>query len=277
MTRLFAFAPKDFDRLRGLVRRHTGISLSELKQDMVYRRLSPRLKELGLTSFGEYCQRLSESNSEELEQFTNAITTNLTAFFREPHHFEYLANIALPELIAKKAPSRRLRIWSAGCSSGEEAYSLAMIVQESLLDSAGWDVRILATDIDSNMLTKARQGIYSQERVQDLSQERLQRLFLKGRGSHRGMVKVVPQLRSLVHFKRLNLLHEWPMRGPFDIIFCRNVVIYFDKETKCAMFDRFAELMSHGNHLFIGHSESLFRLSDRFQLVHKTIYRKVDG
>ncbi|MGH8606530.1 MAG: CheR family methyltransferase [Gammaproteobacteria bacterium] len=277
MTRPFAFTPKDFDRLRGLVRRHTGISLSELKQDMVYRRLSPRLKELGLTSFAEYCQRLSESNGEELEQFTNAITTNLTAFFRELHHFEYLANTALPELIAKKAPSRRLRIWSAGCSSGEEAYSLAIVVKESLLDSADWDVRILATDIDSNMLSKARQGIYSQERVQDLSHERLQRLFLKGRGSHRGMVKVVPQLRSLVHFKRLNLLHEWPMRGPFDIIFCRNVVIYFDQETKRAMFDRFAELMGDGNHLFVGHSESLFRLSDHFHLVHKTIYRKVAG
>lgn len=277
MTRLFAFTPKDFDRLRGLVRRHTGISLRDLKQDMVYRRLSPRLKELGLTCFAEYCQRLSGGSSDEIEQFTNAITTNLTSFFREPHHFEYLANTALPELIAQKGRLRRLRIWSAGCSSGEEAYSLAMVVKESLPDSAEWDVAILATDIDSNMLAKARRGIYSQERVQDLSKGRLKRFFLKGRGSHRGMVKVVPQLRSLVHFKWLNLVHEWPMRGPFDIIFCRNVVIYFDKETKCATFDRFAELMGNGNHLFVGHSENLFRLSDRFHLVHKTIYRKVAG
>lgn len=276
MTRLFAFTSKDFDRLRGLVRRHTGISLCELKQDMVYRRLSPRLKELGLTSFAEYCQRLSWGSG-EIEQFTNAITTNLTSFFREPHHFEYLANTALPELIAQKARLRRLRIWSAGCSSGEEAYSLAMVVRESLPDSAEWDVRILATDIDSNMLTKAKRGIYSQERVQDLSEERLKRFLLKGRGSRRGMVRVVPHLRSLVHFKRLNLVDEWPMRGPFDIIFCRNVVIYFDKETKCATFERFAELMGNGNHLFVGHSENLFRLSDRFHLVHKTIYRKVAG
>ncbi|MGH6634721.1 MAG: CheR family methyltransferase, partial [Gammaproteobacteria bacterium] len=164
MRRLFAFTPKDFDRLRGLVRHHTGISLCDLKQDMVYRRLSPRLKELGLTSFAEYCQRLSRGSG-EIEQFTNAITTNLTSFFREPHHFEYLANTALPELSAQKASSRRLRIWSAGCSSGEEAYSLAMVVKESLPDSPEWDVRILATDIDSNMLTKAKSGIYSQERV----------------------------------------------------------------------------------------------------------------
>ncbi|MGH8615468.1 MAG: CheR family methyltransferase [Gammaproteobacteria bacterium] len=277
MTRLFAFTPKDFDRLRGLVRRHTGISLCDLKQDMMYRRLSPRLKELGLTSFAEYSQCLSGGSSDEIEQFTNAITTNLTSFFREPHHFEYLANTALPELVAQKASLRRLRIWSAGCSSGEEAYSLAMVVKESLPDSAEWDVRILATDIDSNMLIKARRGICSQERVQDLSKGRLKRFFLNGCGNYRGMVRVVPQLRSLVHFKRLNLVHEWPMRGPFDIIFCRNVVIYFDKETKCATFDRFAELMGNGNHLFVGHSENLFRLSDRFHLVHKTIYRKVAG
>jgi len=277
MTRLFTFTPKDFDRLRGLVRRHTGISLCALKQDMVYRRLSPRLKELGLTCFAEYCQHLSEGDSDEVEQFTNAITTNLTSFFREPHHFEYLANTALPELIEQKASLRRLRIWSAGCSSGEEAYSLAMVVKESVPDLAEWDVRILATDIDSNMLTNAKSGIYSQERVQELSEGRLKRFFLKGRGSHRGMVRVAPQLRSLVHFKQLNLVHEWPMRGPFDIIFCRNVVIYFDKETKCATFDRFAELMGNGNHLFVGHSENLFRLSNRFHLVHKTIYRKVAG
>ncbi|MGH8658619.1 MAG: CheR family methyltransferase [Gammaproteobacteria bacterium] len=277
MTRLFAFTPKDFDRLRGLVRRHTGISLCALKQDMVYRRLSPRLKELGLTCFAEYCQHLAQGNSDEVEQFTNAITTNLTSFFREPHHFEYLANTVLPELIAQKASLRRLRFWSAGCSSGEEAYSLAMVVKESLPDLAEWDVRILATDIDSNMLTKAKSGIYSQERVQELSEERLKRFFLKGRGGHRGMVRVVRHLRSLVQFKRLNLVHTWPMRGPFDIIFCRNVVIYFDKETKCATFNRFAELMGNGNHLFVGHSENLFRLSDRFHLVNKTIYRKVAG
>lgn len=274
MTRQFAFTHKDFNRLRTLVKHHTGISLSELKQDLLYRRLSPRLKALGLRSFADYCLHLSQQNSYELEQFTNAITTNLTAFFREPHHFEYLAAAALPEIMQRKGKSRRLRIWSAGCSSGEEPYSLAIVIKESQL-SANWDVKILATDIDSNMLAQAKRGIYSEERVEGLSQERLKRFFLKGQGNHRGMVKVAPQLRELVCFGRLNLLQDWPMPGPFDILFCRNVVIYFDKETKHHMFDRFADAMNTGDHLFVGHSESLFHISERFQLVHKTIYRKV--
>jgi len=169
---------------------------------------------------------------------------------------------------------RRLRCWSAGCSTGEEPYSIAMVLRETLPEQ-GWDTRILATDLDSDVVAKAQRGVYAQERVNGISPERLRRWFLRGKGNNDGMVQVRPPLRELIAFRQLNLMHEWPISGPLDFIFCRNVVIYFDKPTQKVLFDRYAELLPVGGHLFIGHSESLFKVSDRFKLIGKTIYRKV--
>ncbi len=271
----FIFTEQDFDHIRGLVKRHTGIHLTEAKKDMVYSRLSRRLRTLGLARFSEYCALLDQDGSDELNNFINSITTNLTAFFREEHHFRYLAQTLLPQLREKKAAQRRLRVWSAGCSTGEEPYSIAMVIRETLADVDQWDVKILATDLDSNVLDRARSGIYDADRLQGLPERRRRRWFRKGRGENAGKVKVVAELQRMITFKRLNLLHEWPFRGPFDFIFCRNVVIYFDKDTQRRLFDRYAEVLPHGGHLFIGHSETLFKVCDRFRLIGQTIYQKV--
>ncbi len=272
--REFVLTDENFDRIRQAVREHTGISLSDAKRELVYSRLSRRLRKLGIDSFDAYCEVLGQGDGTELTEFINAITTNLTAFFREAHHFDYLARTVLPEITSRKAQNRRLRIWSAGCSTGEEPYSIAITVLESLPRVADWDVRILATDLDSNVIAHARQGIYKRERIEGLSQARIQRWFRKGRGQNEGMVKVVPELTRLITFRQLNLMHEWPMRGPFDIIFCRNVVIYFDKDVQRRLFERFHRVLDRNGHLFIGHSESLFKVTDRFRLIGKTIYER---
>lgn len=270
----FSFTHSDFDHIRTLVRRHTGISLTEGKRDLVYGRLARRLRQLRLTSFREYCALLEAEESDELTQFVNAITTNLTAFFRESHHYDYLATVLLPGILRSRTQHRRLRLWSAGCSTGEEPYSLAMVVRETVPLAQGWDVKILATDIDSNVLATAEQGVYAAEKVHDMAPQRLQRWFKKGTGSKAGLVRVVPVLQRLITFRQLNLMAVWPMRGPFDVIFCRNVVIYFDKPTQQKLLDRFAELLAPQGFLFVGHSESLFQITDRFEPLGKTIYRR---
>ena len=271
--REFVFTDADFEFIRRLVSEKTGIVLNDAKRNLVYSRLSRRLRQLGLGHFADYCDLLKGGDDGELVNFINAITTNLTSFFRENHHFEYLRDTLLPELMQTKG-ERRLRGWSAGCSTGEEPYSLAMVLRETLPDT-GWDARILATDLDSEVVAKARRGVYTQERVNGISPERLKRWFLRGKGGNEGMVQVRASLRELLSFRQLNLMHEWPIKGPLDFIFCRNVVIYFDKPTQKVLFDRYAELLPVGGHLFIGHSESLFKVSDRFKLIGKTIYRKV--
>lgn len=273
-TREFRFDATDFARLRDLVKRYTGIALSDSKRELVYSRLARRLRHLGLDSFERYCILLEKGDSEELVQMVNAITTNLTAFFREAHHFDYLATTLLPAYIQEKSHRRRLRIWSAGCSTGEEPYSIAMVVQEAMPAASGWDIKILATDIDSNVLATARRGVYQRERAQGLSPQRLQRWFRQGTGANAGLIRIVPALQALITFRQLNLMHAWPMRGPFDVIFCRNVVIYFDKATQKVLFHRFADLLDTQGFLCIGHSESLYAVSDRFTLLGQTIYRK---
>lgn len=271
--REFAFGEEDFQALRVLVKSLTGIHLSDQKRELVYGRLTRRLRALQLRTFAEYRERL-KGDSQELAELCNAITTNLTSFFREPHHFQYLRDRVLGPL-AQSRGAQRLRIWSAGCSTGEEPYSIAMTVLETLPDAARRDVRILATDLDSEVLQRARRGIYPAERTANLSPERLQRFFTdrqEAGGLHR---QVKPEVAALVTFKQLNLIHALPMRGPLDAIFCRNVVIYFDKDTQRELFARVARLQRPGDLLFLGHSESLFKVCDSYALIGKTIHRRI--
>lgn len=268
----FLLSDADFSRICELVREQSGIALTEAKRQMVYGRLVRRLRALRLAGFGEYVQRLERGDQVELQQFTNAITTNLTSFFREIHHFEYLANELLPAIAERVRATGRLRIWSSACSTGEEAYSIATVLREQreLLGRA--DARILATDLDSNVLAIAAAGTYPAERVQQVAAKRVAEFFKAG--PRQGTVQVSPSLQQLITFKQLNLMHEWPMRGPFDAIFCRNVVIYFDVETKRALFERMARLQPPGSILFLGHSENLYRISEQYELIGRTIYRR---
>ncbi len=272
-AREFRFTERDFNSIRELVRQETGIKLSDTKQDMVYNRLARRLRQLGLTEFEGYLRLLKDETDDELIQFTNAITTNVTSFFREPHHFNFLAEKLLPHLMESRTATRRLRFWSAGCSTGEEPYSLAMVLRESV--PAEWDVKILATDLDSAVLETAGRGIYPEKSVTGIPARRLRRWFRAGRGSNKGLVRVVPELQSLIRFRQLNLLHPFPFAGPFDAIFCRNVVIYFDKETQRDLFDRYADVTASTGHLFLGHSESMFKVCDRYRLIGATIYERI--
>jgi len=266
-----------FHRIRALVREHTGIALSDAKRQLVYGRLSRRLRALKLDSFREYIALLEQGVAAELEEFTNAITTNLTSFFREPHHFEYLASDVLPQIVARDAGVRRARIWCCAASTGEEPYSIAMVLREAASLLSGFDVKVLATDLDSAVLATAADGIYNTERLKSVSHARASRFFRKGSGAHAGKFRVQDELRDLITFKQLNLMHEWPVRGPFDAIFCRNVIIYFDKDTQRALFARMAALQRPGDILFLGHSESLYRVSDQYELVGRTIYRRNDA
>ena len=255
----FALSEAEFDRLRELVREHTGISLSEAKRQLVYGRLARRLRALNLESFAEYIELIEGGDPVELEEFVNAVTTNLTSFFREPHHFDYLARDALPAIASRPDASYRLRIWCCAASTGEEPYSIAMVLREAQERLTGWDVKLLATDLDSAVLATGAAGVYATERFKGMESKRVARFFDKGSGVQAGKFRARDELRSLITFRQLNLMNEWPMRGPFDAIFCRNVVIYFDKATQRALFERMASLQRPGDLLFLGHSESLYR------------------
>jgi chemotaxis protein methyltransferase CheR len=272
--REFEFGDEDFQALRKLVREVTGISLSEQKRELVYGRLARRLRALNLRSFREYRQMLAGDVGGELVQFCNAITTNLTAFFREPHHFEHLKNEVLTPLLQKTGGARRMRIWSAGCSTGEEAYSIAMTVLETVKDIERWDIRILATDLDSDVLDKASVGVYTAERLRLLSPERRERFFTPHPHGREPSFEVRPELRRLITLKQLNLMHPFPHKGPLDAIFCRNVVIYFDKDTQRDLIARVSRLQRPGHVLFLGHSETLFKVSMDYTLIGRTIYRR---
>jgi chemotaxis protein methyltransferase CheR len=268
--REFEFGIEDFCALRDLVKRIAGINLAESKQELVYGRISRRLRALSLGSFREYRELLDGPDGEqEIVEFCNAITTNLTSFFREGHHFEYLRE----QLLLPRAASgnRKLRIWSSACSTGEEPYSIAMTVAEALPDWERWDIKILATDLDSDVLARAKAGVYKGERLSGLAAQRRSRAFQQTGPDE---FRVKPELQSMITFKQLNLMHDLPMRGPMDAIFCRNVIIYFDKETQRELFGRFAPLQRPGDLLFLGHSESLFKVSESWELIGKTIYRR---
>ena len=271
--REFTFTRQHFVKVRDELYDYAGIVLADHKQDMAYNRLVRRLRELKLDSFDAYLKYLDETPA-EFTQFINVLTTNLTAFFRERHHFDFLRNTIIPEIQA--SGQRRLRGWSAGCSLGEEPYSLAMTILEAGVDPMAWDVRLLATDIDSKVLNSAQSGVYAQERVATLPKGQIRRWFLKGKGERAGQIKVRPELQAMVAFKHLNLMQDWPMQGPLDFIFCRNVMIYFDQDTQARLLNRMASLLKPEGYLFVGHSEALARHAANFSLVGKTIYRKVD-
>jgi len=272
--REFVFSDQDFEKIRKFVKEETGITLSDAKKNMVYGRLSRRLRALDIKSFNQYIDLVSGGESEEKGNFVNAITTNLTSFFREEHHFDYIKDTVIPEVLKNNSNTKKIRIWCAGCSTGEEPYSLSIALHESISDIESWDIKILATDLDTNVLEHCRRGVYDIERISGLSHSRKATWFLKGKGDHSGSVKVDARLQSLITFKQLNLMQAWPMKGQFDFMFCRNVVIYFDKPTQKILFDRYANLVKDNGYLFLGHSESLYNVCTRFQLLGNTIYQK---
>lgn len=270
--REFEYTLDDFNYLRKMSNEYSGILVPDDKFDMFYSRLSKRLRVLGFNCFKEYCQYLKKYPELEFTEFINSVTTNLTAFFRENHHFEYVEHAVLPELLKKSLPTRQIKIWSAGCSTGEEPYSLAMTLLENIPE--GWDIKILATDLDTNVLATASEGIYPLDRVEAVGEQRLKRWFQKGTGINNHKVRANAQIKQIIHFKQLNLMQEWPMQGFFDFIFCRNVLIYFDRDTKETLANRYGRLLKEGGHLFIGHSESLHQLDTPFSLIGNTIYKK---
>lgn len=259
---------RDFATVRQLIADYAGIKLSTQKRNMVYNRLLRRLRARGVSTFGEYLQLVQRDDGEEREAFVNALTTNLTAFFREPHHFDLLAEHA-KERASRRGPP--LRCWSSACSTGEEAWSMAMVLRE-----AGCAGDVLGTDIDTDVLNTAQAGVYRMDRAAALPAERLRRHFLRGAGSNEGLVSVRPELRSLVRFGQLNLQSPaWPAQEPFDVIFCRNVVIYFDREFQKKLLARLADLLVPGGLLMVGHSESFPAAHPGFRSCGRTAYRRV--
>lgn len=273
--REFPMTDRDFDTIKHLAKLRSGIELGEHKKEMIYSRIVRRIRALNLGDFKSYLDYLERHPEAELTNFINAITTNLTSFFREAHHFDFLRQTVLPELQRKKKAQQRIRIWSAGCSTGEEPYSIAMTLHGAL-ERARWDAKILATDLDTNVLSHGRRGIYSKERIGNMDAQLVRKYFNDPRGGGNDEVlEARESIRSLITFNHLNLLGDWPMKGRFDVIFCRNVVIYFSKETQRELFDRYADILEPDGYLFIGHSESLHGVSKRFESVGRTIYRKV--
>lgn len=265
--REFSFSDADFERVRKLIYQHAGISLSPIKKDMVYSRLARRLRALSKSSFNDYLDALERNGGDEWERFVNSLTTNLTSFFREPHHFPIFA-----DHLRKIGNKRPIKIWCSAASTGEEPYSIAMTVMETFGADVS-HVTIAASDLDTNVLATAQKGVYPIERLDKLSPERLRRFFLKGTGSQEGFAAIRPEVKRLVEFKRINLLDgSYPVKGPLDVLFCRNVMIYFDKPTQYKILSRFAPMMQSDGLLFAGHSESFLHAADLFKSLGKTVY-----
>ncbi len=269
LSREFQFTDQDFEKVRKLIYDYAGIALSPTKHDMVYGRLARRLRALNLSTFQQYIHILERGDNKEFELFTNSLTTNLTSFFRESHHFDILT----PFLQAHKSQGS-FSIWCSASSTGEEPYSIAIAACEAF-DSLRPPVKIIATDLDTNVLEVAKAAVYSGEEVQKLTPQRVQKYFNK---LPDGRYEMKQELRDLIVFRRLNLVEaNWMIRGPFDAIFCRNVMIYFDKPTQLKILQRFAPLMKSTALLFVGHSENLYHASDLFKLKGKTVYELINS
>jgi len=270
-ARDFPFTSQDFERIRSLIYREAGISLSDQKRDMVYNRLARRLRLTGIKTFATYLDGLEKSRDpQEWEAFTNALTTNLTAFFREGHHFPILAAHA-------KASAKPLSVWCCAASTGEEPYSIAMTLAE--VGGVQMQAKIVASDIDTQALAAASDGVYTTENIKSMQDARLKRFFLKGTGSRAGRVRVNDATRAMVSFEQVNLIAPpWPhilRQAPFDVIFCRNVMIYFDKPTQARILESFAPLLKPGGLLFAGHSENFSYMTTAFRLKGQTVYERV--
>jgi chemotaxis protein methyltransferase CheR len=266
----------EFTRLADVVYRHCGINLHEGKMDLVRARLAKLMRVGGFGSPGEYLDHvMADASGEEFTKLIDGLSTNLTSFFRERNHFDYLEHKFLPTLLAAKrqAGQRRLRGWSAGCSSGEEPYSLAMVLLESV-GSGDWDVKLLATDISTRVLAHGQRGVYEQKRTDGLPPALRTKYLSPSRAQGRTSYEVSPALREVISFRHLNLMQPWPFSGPFDFIFCRNVMIYFDKPTQQKLVGRYFDLLSPGGLLFTGHSESLTGITHGFRYEQPTIYAK---
>lgn len=272
--REFLFTEKDFNFLRKIANEHSGIVVSDDKYDMYYARIAKRVRSLGLSNFAEYCTYLKENEKKEFTNFINSITTNLTSFFREKMHFDYLVSHIIPELKQKYAVKKTIRVWCAAASTGEEPYTIAMVLAEHF-NIKQWDIKFLATDIDSNVLATAKQGVYESQRIANVPPQSRSKWFRKGTGENSGTVRVVDELRNLISFKRLNLIQEWPLRKKVDVIFCRNVFIYFDGPTKEMILERFYDLLEDGGYLILGHSESIHSMNNAYKTMGHTVYKKV--
>lgn len=270
-SREFNFTAADFERVRQLIYKHAGISLAANKQDMVYSRLARRLRACGMTSFDQYLAYLEQGHAGEWETFVNSLTTNLTAFFRESHHFELLQK----QLAGLS--HRPIRIWCSAASTGEEPYTLAITACEAFA-SLTPPVQIHASDIDTNVLKTAERGVYPVERVERLHPDRLRKFFVKGEGAQEGFVRVRPELQKLITYSRVNLLDaSWPtVKGPLDALFCRNVMIYFDKPTQYQILKKFVPLLHPDGLLYAGHSESFLHAADLFSSLGRTVYARAD-
>lgn len=267
---------KQFEKISRLVYQISGIDLHEGKEELVKARLLKRLRHLKITDFEHYLKYVANDQSGvEIRTMVDVLTTNKTHFFREPEHLEFLRDVIIPGL--HKGP---VRIWSAGCSSGEEPYSLAIVIRETIPETARFDVKILATDISDRMMEKARQGIYDEETLKMLPRQLRLKYFrkvnFKTGHADGSCYRVIPELQSMVSFAKLNLMNEWPMRGLFDVIFCRNVMIYFDKQTQRNLVSRFWSYLREDAYLLVGHSESLTSLSHNFRYLKPAVYQKVN-
>ena len=262
----------EFNRFRMLIYNESGISLSEQKKTLVASRLSRRLRDLDLSNFSDYYAKVTEDPTrEEFTRMLDLISTNKTDFFREPKHFTFLRERIIPEL----EHTKRIRIWSSACSSGEEPYTIAMTLFDTVRNPAGWDFKILASDLSTRVLEKAVTGIYDEERVRDVPPDVIRRHFLRGRGESAGLLKVKSHLAEMIQFRRLNLMDDhFPIKSSLDLIFCRNVMIYFDRPTQEILVNKFHRYMKPGGYLFIGHSESLQWVRHPFKSLAPTIYQK---
>lgn len=264
--------PAHFARIAEMVKHVAGIDLRAGKEGLVRSRLGARLRAVGAAGYDEYLARLeADASGAELVQMLDLLTTNKTSFFREPEHFRLLQDEVLPAFAPRAGG---LRIWSAGCSTGEEPYTTAIVLRENLSADAFAAARVLATDLSTRVLTRARQGRYAEELLADVPPQLVSRHFVAAPATGERMVRVADATRAPVSFARLNLMGSWPMRGPFDVIFCRNVMIYFDKATQARLVNRFAELLAPGGWLFVGHSESLTGIQHPLSYVQPAVYRK---
>jgi chemotaxis protein methyltransferase CheR len=269
---------KEFSRLKEFIYRECGIKITEAKRTMVEARLQKRLRGLGLTSFSRYCDYLfgPRGMEEELVHLINVITTNKTDFFREPAHFHYLVREALPKVLRQSSGERTITVWSAGCSSGEEPYTLAMVLKEFVAERRGIDFLILATDISTNVLEKAKLAVYNEERIGPIPDELRKKYLLKSKDAANRVYRVTPELRERIRFRRLNFMDgDFGFRETMDVIFCRNVIIYFDKQTQERLLNRFCGYLSSDGYLFMGHSETLLGMDVPLVQVAPTVYRKL--